>query len=328
MAGYILRRLLFMIPVLIVISIIAFLVIELPPGDYFIQMMNALIILYGDEGMKTVDQYREIYGMDRPVYVRYFKWVSNIILRGDFGRSFQDNTSVSEILARRVPLTLLLTLLSLLLTWVVAVPVGVYSAVKQYHPFDYGATIFAFLGMATPNFLLAIVLMFLFYNVFGLSIGGLFSPEFRHASWSLGKLLDMGKHLLIPVVVVGTADMAGLVRIIRSMMLDELGKQYVQTARAKGAPERIVVWKHMLKIAMLPVVSTIGWLLPRLMSGAAVVSIVMNLPTVGTRLLEALLEQDMYVAAGMILVLSTFTVIGTLISDIFLAIIDRRIRYD
>ncbi|MCJ8329985.1 MAG: ABC transporter permease [Lentisphaeria bacterium] len=328
MASYIIRRLLYMIPVLLIISVIAFLVIELPPGDYFTQMMDQMVSQYGADAEKTVEQYRAAYGLDKPIHVRYFRWVTNIVLHGDFGRSFQDNTSVREILISRVPLTLLITTFSLLLAWIIAVPIGVYSAVKQYSMFDYGATILAFLGMAIPNFLLATILLAVFYNVFGLSVGGLYSPEYRQAAWSFAKLLDLAKHLIIPVIVIGTADMAGLVRVIRAMMLDELGKQYVQTARAKGAPEWVVIWKHMLKIAMLPVISTIGWMLPRLISGAAVVSIVMNLPTVGTRLLKALLEQDSYVSAGLLLVLGTFTVIGTLISDIAMAGIDKRIDYD
>ena len=241
--------------------------------------------------------------------------------------SFEENRPVKEILLSRIPPTILITTVTLLFIYIVAVPIGVYSAVKQYSLFDYIFTFFAFIGVATPNFLLALVLMFIFYEAFGWSLGGLYSQGFQGASWSLAKLIDLGKHLVLPVIVLGTAGTAGLVRVLRGTMLDEMRKAYVQTARSKGLAERIVLWKHIFRIAVLPVVSTIGWLLPAIISGEAITSIVLNLPTTGARLLDALKAQDMYVAGSFILILSTLTVIGTMISDILLAALDPRIKY-
>jgi peptide/nickel transport system permease protein len=225
-------------------------------------------------------------------------------------------------------MTMLITLLTLLFSWIVAIPIGVYSAVKQYTVFDYIFTFFAFIGQSIPNFLLALVLMFLLYTNFGWSVGGLFSLEYESAAWSFGKFVDLLKHLVLPVIVIGTAGTAGMVRTLRGMILDELGKQYVQTARAKGLTEQIVLWKHIFRIAILPIISTIGWLLPRLVSGALITSIVLNLPTSGAEMYNALMNQDMYVAGAFVLLLSTLTIIGTLISDILLAQIDPRIQYE
>ena len=242
--------------------------------------------------------------------------------------SFEENRPVKEILLARIPPTMLITTVTLLFIYIVAVPIGVYSAVKQYSFFDYIFTFFAFIGIATPNFLLALILMFIFYESFGWSLGGLYSQGFQNASWSLAKFVDLSKHLVLPVIVLGTAGTAGLVRVLRGTMLDEMKKAYVQTARSKGLAERIVLWKHLFRIAVLPIISTIGWLLPAIISGEAITSIVLNLPTTGARLLDALKAQDMYVAGSFILILSTLTIIGTLISDILLAALDPRIKYD
>ncbi len=327
MQGYIIKRLLYIIPTLVLISIIAFIAIELPPGDFATQQMAALIQDFGDAAEQRVKELQKRYGFDKPVYQRYFFWMKNILLHGDFGRSFIQNRPVWDIIKNRIGLTLAITSITLLFTWIVAIPIGVYSAVKQYKPFDYIFTFIAFIGRATPNFILALILMYILYQAFGWSVGGLFSPGYEAIPWSFAKLLDFGKHLILPVIVIGTSDMAGLVRVLRAMVLDELNKDYVQTARAKGLSESVVVWKHIFKIAILPIISTIGWLLPRLISGAAITSIVLNLPTTGSALLTALKEQDMYVAGGFILILSALTLIGTLISDILLVYIDRRITY-
>jgi len=326
--AYILRRCLYVIPVLILISIITFIVIQLPPGDFLTSQLQQLEEQYGDSVERQINILRRQYGLDQPLYVQYFKWVGGILTRFDFGGSFSQNRPVKEIIMERMPFTILITFCTLLFTWIVAIPIGVYSAVKQYSILDYVFTFLAFIGQSIPNFLLALVLMYFFYSNFGWSVGGLFSPEYLVSSWGIGKILDLGKHLVLPIIVVGTAATAGIVRVLRGMMLDELNKEYVQTARAKGLRERVVIWKHIFRIAVLPLVSTIGWLLPSLVSGQMITSIVLNLPTTGPILYQSLLNQDMYVSGSFILLLSTLTVTGTLISDILLALVDPRIRYD
>jgi peptide/nickel transport system permease protein len=328
MAAYVIRRLLYMIPTVILISIIAFLVIQAPPGDFLTSYINELQETAGTLSVMEIDFLRAQYGLDKPIHAQYLSWITNIILRGDFGYSLAQQRPVREILAERVPLTMMITAFTLVFTWVVAIPLGVLSAVKQYSLFDYVFTFLAFIGRSIPAFLLALMLMFAFYTLFGWSLGGLYSPEYQYAPWSIGKLIDLSKHLVLPVVVIGSAGTALLVRVLRGMVLDELGKQYVRTARSKGLPERAVVWKHIFRIAILPLISTIGWLLPQLVSGSLIVSIVLNLPTTGSAMFNALMDQDMYLSGSFVLILSILTVIGTLISDILLALIDPRIRYD
>ncbi len=328
MTTFILRRCLFIIPLLFLISVISFAVIQAPPGDYLTSQIEELRQQYGSAAERQIQALRQRYGLDQPMYIQYFNWIRNIIVDFDFGYSFAESRAVTEIIRARVPLTVLMTFVTLIFTWVVAIPIGVYSAVRQYTVFDYIFTFFAFIGRSIPNFLLALVLMFFFYTTLGWSLGGLFSPEFQGAPWSWAKVIDLARHLVLPVIVIGTAGTAGMVRVLRGMMLDELNKEYVQTARAKGLNERVVIWKHVFRIAVLPIISTVGWLLPRLVSGAMITSIVLNLPTTGARLFEALQHQDMYVAGSFILLLSSLTIIGTLISDILLAQIDPRIRYD
>jgi peptide/nickel transport system permease protein len=262
------------------------------------------------------------------VYEQYFLWISNIVLHGNFGQSFAENRPVSDILAERIPLTIMITTTTLLFTWLLAIPIGVFSAVKQYSVLDYFFTFLAFIGCSIPSFLLALVLMYLFYAAFGWSLGGLYSTQFQTQPWSSAKVLDLLQHMILPVIVIGTGGTASLVRVLRSLVLDELGKQYVQTARAKGLSERKVIWKHVFKIAISPVVSTIGWLLPSLISGSMITSIVLNLPTTGTAMYNALLNQDIYLSGAVVLTVSIFTVFGTLVSDVLLAAIDPRIRYD
>ena len=328
MIVFIIRRCLFILPLLFLISVVSFAVIQAPPGDYLTSQIQQLREQFGEAAEREIQTLRTRYGLDRPMYYQYYQWVTGIIFRLDFGQSFAENRSVRSIIANRLPFTVLMTLCTLLFTWAVAIPIGVLSAVKQYSPFDYVFTFFAFIGRSIPNFLLALVLMYIFYASFGWSLGGLFSQEYQRAPWSIGKVLDLARHLILPIIVIGTAGTAGMVRILRGMVLDELNKEYVQTARAKGLSERIVVWKHVFRIAVLPIVSTVGWLLPRLVSGAMITSIVLNLPTTGAAMLSALQTQDMYVAGSFVLLLSSLTIIGTLLSDIMLAQLDPRIRYD
>jgi len=327
MISYIVRRCFYMLIVLLATSVISFVIIQLPPGDYLTSViagMRASGVTVDKEQIRSLEKQ---YGLDLPVYAQYFKWMWNM-LHGDFGRSFQWNEPVSKLLGERLPLTITISLLTLLFVYIVSIPIGIYSATHQYSVGDYGFTIFGFAGLATPNFLLAIILMFVFYKYFGLSPGGLFSLEYQMAPWSVGKIIDMLKHFPIPIIVIGTAGTAGLIRVMRGCLLDELRKQYVITARAKGVSERALLFKYPVRIAINPIVSTIGWTLPGIVSGETIVAIVLNLPTTGPLLFRALMSQDMYLAGSIIMFLTILTIIGTLISDILLVWIDPRIRYE
>ena len=327
MLQYVFKRILYMIPTLIFISLISFFIIQLPPGDY----VTTLAATYASQGedvpYATVEQLRKTYGLDKPIYYQYFLWISKIVLRGDFGQSFDWKTPVSDLIWGRLGLTLTISIASLLFIWAIALPIGVYSAVKKYSIGDYIATFVGFIGLAIPNFLLALILMYIGFKYFGQSVGGLFSPQYLDAPWSWAKFLDLLSHLWIPVVVIGTAGTAGLIRIMRANLLDELFRPYVTTARAKGLKERRLLTKYPVRLALNPFISTVGWVLPSLISGEVIVSIVLGLPTTGPLLLRALLAQDMYLAGAFILLLAVLTVIGTLISDLLLAALDPRIRY-
>lgn len=328
MLQYILRRLFYMIPTLIVISIISFAIIQLPPGDYLTTYVAELVSQGETVNQATLDQLKERYGLGLPVYQQYLRWISNIVLRGDFGQSFTWGRPVNELIWDRLFFTMLITFLTVMFVWIVSLPIGVYSAVRQYSLGDYVATFFGFLGLATPDFLLGLVLMYVALKVFGQSVGGLFSPEYQDAPWTWAKVQDFLGHLWIPIIILGTSGTAGLIRIMRANLLDELHKPYVTTARAKGVPERTLVWRYPVRVALNPFVSTIGWTLPSLVSGSIIVSVVLNLPTTGPLLLQALMQQDMYLAGSFILIVSALTVIGTLISDILLAWLDPRIRFE
>jgi peptide/nickel transport system permease protein len=310
-----------------VISVIAFVVIQLPPGDYVTTVVSQML----GSGAREISpefeaQMREQYGLNQPITVQYFKWIGNILTRGDFGYSFIYKRDASELILERLPMTFAISFFSVVFIWAVAAPVGIYSAVKKYTVGDYLVTFIGFIGLAVPNFLLALILMYLSYRYFGEALIGLFSPEYVDAPWSLEKVWDMFKHLWIPVIIIGLGGTAGLIRTMRANVLDELNKPYVATARAKGLSERQLLWKYPVRHALNPFVSTIGWVLPGLVAGEVIVSIVLNLPTSGPILLGSLQSQDMYVAAGFILVLSSLTVIGTFISDLLLAWLDPRIR--
>jgi peptide/nickel transport system permease protein len=325
MLSFIVRRVVYMIPTVFLISVVAFLIIALPPGDYLTTLVAQMRAqgIEMDEGQLAALQQR--YGLGEPLYVQYLKWISAILTDLDFGQSFQYNRPVADLLAQRLPLTVVMALATLMFTWIIAFPVGLYSAVRQYSIGDYLFTTIGFLGLAVPNFLIALVLMYLGYRFFGLSVGGLFSPSYADAGWNLGKVVDLLGHLWVPIVVLGTAGTAGLIRILRNNLLDELRKPYVVAARARGIPERKVVLKYPLRIAMNPFISTIGWILPVLVSGEVIVAQVLSLPTTGPLLLSSLLSQDMYLAGSLILIVSVLTVIGTLLSDIALAWLDPRV---
>ncbi len=327
MASYIVRRLLYMVILLVAVSVVSFVIIQLPPGDFLstlIQRMKASGITISED---QIDALRQQYGLDLPVYAQYFKWMWNL-LHGDMGRSFQWNEPVTRLIGERLALTVVISLVTLVFTYVVAVPIGIFSATHQYSAFDYVFSVVGFVGLATPNFLLALVLMFLMYKYMNWSVGGLFSTAYAVAPWSFGKVIDLLKHLPIPIIVVGASGTAGLIRVMRGCLLDELRKQYVITARSKGVLERKLLFKYPVRVAINPLISTIGWNLPGIVSGATLVSIVLSLPTVGPLLLRALQAQDMYLAGSMVMLLAFLTIIGTLLSDILLVIVDPRIRFE
>jgi peptide/nickel transport system permease protein len=326
MIAYIIRRILLMIPTLIAISIISFIIIQLPPGDFLTTYVSQLSASGETVDQAELEALKERYGLDEPMYKQYLKWASNF-LRGDFGHSFEWNKPVSELIGERLSLTVIISVFTILFTWAISLPIGIYSAVRQYSWMDYFLTVIGFIGLATPNFLFALVMLWVSYAYLGLSIGGLFSPEYAEAPWSVAKFIDLLKHLWIPVVIVGTAHTAKFIRIIRGNLLDELRKPYVTTARAKGLSEVHLILKYPVRVAINPLVSTIGWTLPELVSGIAITAVVLNLPTTGPLLLSALLSQDMQLAGTFIMLLSFLTVIGTLISDILLAWVDPRIRF-
>lgn len=327
MKQFLLRRAIYMVLTVWVISIIAFVVIQLPPGDYVTRLVTQLMASGTDNiDPAIIEQLREQYGLNDPLHIQYFKWIRNIITKGNFGYSLAFQRDAKELILERLPLTFIVTLSTVLFVWVVALPIGVFSAVRKYSLADYAATFIGFIGLATPNFLFALILMYLSYKYGGRALIGLFSPEYATAPWSGAKILDLMKHLLIPMIIIGTSFTAGLIRTMRANLLDELNRPYVDAARAKGLSETRLLWKYPVRYALNPFVSTIGWALPGLVAGEVIVSIVLNLPTSGPVLFNALLEQDMYVAAGFILVLSSLTVIGTFISDVLLAILDPRIR--
>jgi len=315
-----------MLPTIVLISFISFSIIQLPPGDYLTSYIAAL----GETG-ETVDDaqaaaLRARYNLDQPFMVQYWRWLTGM-LQGDMGMSFEWNRPVTELIGERLFLTTVISIATLLMTWALAIPIGIYSAVKQYSLPDYCFTFLGFIGLATPNFLLALVFMYIGYSVFGVSAGGLFSPEYQSAAWSFGKFVDLLGHLWIPVVVIGTSGTAGLIRVMRANLLDELRKQYVMTARAKGVRYWKLLMRYPVRVALNPLVSTVGWVLPGIVSGATITSVVLGLPTTGPLLLRALMNQDMYLAGSMVMMLSVLTLIGTLISDILLLWLDPRIRY-
>lgn len=328
MFRFILWRMVWMLPFLLAISFISFVLIQLPPGDYVTTYIATLAASNEIVDQNTAADLRSRFGLDQPMIVQYWKWITNIVLYGDFGLSFEWQQPVSELIWERMSLTLVLTFSTLLLTWGIALPIGMFSAVKKYSIGDYVVTFFSFLGLAVPSFLLALVLMYFAAVEFGQSVGGLFSEQYQNAPWNFDKFIDFLQHLWIPVVILGVSGTASLIRVMRANMLDELNRPYVTTARAKGLSEFTLLVKYPMRLALNPFISTIAWLLPNLVSGSIIVAIVMSLPTAGPLLLQSLMSQDMYLAGAFILLICALTVVGSLISDILLALVDPRIRLE
>ncbi|GGD89158.1 ABC transporter permease [Paenibacillus nasutitermitis] len=327
MLNYIGYRVLQLIPLLIAISIIVFVIIQLPPGDFLTTYIANLKLSGTEVNDSAILNLKMQYGLDKPMYMQYLVWMKNIIVHGDLGRSFQWNLPVTQVIGERLALTMTISIISLIVVWIIAIPIGIYSATNQYSVMDYIFTFIGFIGLAVPGFLIALIIIYVIFTQTGMSITGLFSPEYQDAPWSMDKIINMLPRLALPVVVIGMSGTAGLIRITRGMLLDELSKQYVITARAKGVSERKLLFKYPVRMAINPLISTIGWTLPALISGEAIVSIVLNMPTTGPMLLKALMFQDMYLAGSFLLIISVLTVIGTLLSDILLAALDPRIRY-
>ena len=326
MLKYILNRVLIMVPTVLLISFIVFWIIQLPPGDFIDTYISQARAAGEVVDLYTIDQMRQAYGLDKPFLVQYGIWIRDILLKGDFGYSFQWHKHVSDLVASRIGITMLVSLLSLLFTYVVSIPIGILSATRQYSVLDYLATFIGFLGVATPGFLLAIVLMYLSFVWFGNPMIGLQSQRFMSEAWSWAKLVDLAKHLILPVVIIGMSGTCGLIRVMRGQLLDELRRQYVITARAKGVGRTRLLFKYPVRAALNPIVSTIGWSLAGIFSGSTITAIVLNLPMQGPLIYGALMSQDMYLAGGFLLILTVLTVIGTLVSDILLAWLDPRIR--
>ncbi|HEY63848.1 MAG TPA: ABC transporter permease [Caldilineae bacterium] len=328
MLAYLAKRLIFMVITLFVISIISFVIIQLPPGDFLTSYVAQLRQEgdYIDEAQ--IEALRQRYGLGQPIYVQYFKWISGIILRGDWGQSLEWQKPVKELIWERIALTMVLSGTSIIVSWCIGIPIGVYSATHQYSFLDYAMTFISFVGVGLPGFLVALVVMWLAMSLLGINVGGLFSQEYILAPWSWEKVMDMLKHIWIPIFIIAIESTAGSIRTTRANLLDELSKPYVETARAKGLPEWKVIWKYPVRVALNPFFSTVGWSLASLISGTTLVAMVLSLQTTGPLLLRALMSQDMYLAGSFILLLSALTVIGTLISDLILAWADPRIRLE
>ncbi|MFT6915817.1 MAG: peptide/nickel transport system permease protein [Motiliproteus sp.] len=325
MARYILNRVLLMIPTLILISFIIFVIIQLPPGDYLESYISELQSQGETVDLLQIEMLRQRYGLDEPFLIQYFTW-STGMLHGDFGYSFEYGLPVNEVVGDRLFLTMVISILTIMFTWIVAFPIGMYSATHKYSWSDYSLTFLGFMGLATPNFLLALVMLYFANVTFGTSIGGLMAAEYVNQPWSWDKLMSVLEHLWIPVVVIGTSGTAGMIRRLRANLLDELHKPYVVTARAKGVPPFRLLVKYPLRVSLNFFVSDIGNMLPSIISGAEIVAVVMSLPTTGPILIAALQSQDMYLAGSFLMFLAILTVVGVLISDLALALLDPRIR--
>ena len=321
------ERLLSTIILMVTVSIVAFILIQLPPGDFADSYANKKAqggVVFTEE---ELDEMRNRLGLNRAYHIQYFDWIGDV-LQGDFGFSWEYHRPVSDVIGERLGLTLLLAFSTLVFTYLVALPIGIYSAVRQYSIGDHVMTLFGYIGLATPNFMLALVLLYLGSELFGLSAGGVFSPEFQEAPWSLAKFWDMLAHLWVPVLVLGTAGTAFQMRTMRATLLDEINKMYVIAARAGGISEFKLLMKYPVRMALNPIVSTLGWELTNIISGAPIVALVLSLPDTGPLFLQALLNQDMYLAGAMILIYCVLVVIGTLVSDLLLIWLDPRIRLE
>jgi len=328
MIRFVINRFVYMILTLAAVSMVAFVLIQLPPGDFADSYANKRQQAGAPIKVEELDEIRRRLGIDKPWYIQYGKWISNMVLEGDMGYSWEWRRPVSDLIAERLPLTLLLAFSTLILMYGLAIPIGIYSAVRQYSVTDHIFSTVGYVGLAIPNFLLALILMYLGQQWFGQSVGGLFSPEYQDAPWSWPRVVNLAEHLWVPVVVLGTAGTAYLIRTIRASTLDELDKMYVMAARAGGLSPIRLLLKYPVRMALNPIVATLGWRLTYVISGAPIVGVVMSLPDTGPLFLHALLNQDMYLAGGMVLIYCAFTIIGTFISDLLLVLLDPRIRME
>ena len=327
MTRFLLKRLVLLPVLLFLFSVTVFAIMQAPPGDFLTTYAATLAASGSSISTEQLEALRREYGLDQPIHVQYLRWIDNLA-RGHLGLSLEYQRPNAELIGERLVLTVVLALLSFVLTWVVAVPAGIYSATHPRSVLDYAFTVLNYVGVATPNFMLALVLMWSAFAYLGWSVTGLFSPEFVEAPWSVARVADLLRHVWLPVVVLGVAGTARLTRVMRANLLDELNKPYVLTARAKGLSEWRLVLRYPTRLALNPLVSTIGWYLPALFSGSLIVATVMNLPNIGPLLLRALINQDMYLAGSILLIYCFLTIVGTLISDILLAWLDPRIRLE
>ena len=328
MLRFFVHRLVYMVATLAAVSVVAFVLIQLPPGDYADAYANKRQQAGAPITQEELTAIRVRLGLDRPWYVQYGSWVSAIVLKGDMGYSWEWRRPVVDVIAERLPLTLILAFSTLFFMYAVAMPIGIYSAVRQYSFSDHAFSAVGYIGLATPNFLLALILMYLGQKWFGQSVGGLFSPEFQDAPWSWARIKDLAGHLWVPVIVLGSAGTAYLIRTMRAAVLDELNKMYVMAARAGGLSPMHLLLKYPVRMALNPILATLGWRLTYVISGAPIVGVVMSLPDTGPLFLHALLNQDMYLAGAMILVYCALTIIGTFVSDLLLVALDPRIRME
>lgn len=326
MLTYIFKRLLMMIPTVFLVSLVSFLIIQLPPGDY----LSTVVAGMQQQGQavqpEQLQALRVRYALDEPIFIQYWTWISNIVLHGDFGQSFHYGRPVSDLLRERLPLTLGMGITSFVIGWSVALVAGIYSAARKYTVMDYIITTLSFLGVAIPGFLIALVSLYVQFQFFGASVGGVFSAEYAEANWNLGKLIDFIKHLWLPVIVLTLGGVGGTIRVLRANLLDELGKPYVVAARGRGLDERSLLLRYPVRVALNPFIATIGWAIPAIFDGEVLISTVLGLETTGPLLLVALQSQDMYLAGSVLFIVCVLTVIGTLISDILLAAVDPRVR--
>jgi len=327
MLAYLLRRLGLAALTVWAVSVLSFVVIQLPPGDYISSYIAQMTASGSFVSQQEAEALRQQYGLDKPIWVQYMRWIG-MVMQGNFGMALEWHRPVSEVIGDRLWLTMAVSGAAILLTWLLALPIGIYSAVRQYSVGDYVATFLGFIGLAVPSFMLALVLMYLGFTLFNMNIGGLFSDEMAQAPWSWAKAWDLVKHLPLPAAILGLAGTAQLIRIMRANLLDELRRPYVVTARARGLGEWRLILKYPVRVALNPFASTIGYLLPYVVSGSIIVSLVLSLPTVGPLLLRALIAQDMFLAGTIVLLLGVLTVIGTLLSDILLMWIDPSIRLE
>ena len=328
MFAYIARRVLLMIPTLLLVSVVSFALLQLPPGDYLTDYAAQLSSQGESVDQEAIAALRERYGLGEPIYVQYGKWVYGIVTRGDWGQSMELQKPVSELIWDRLGLTIALALFSLVISWLIAIPVGVYSATHQYSILDYAMSTFSFLGVGVPPFLWALIIMYIAQSQLGLNVGGLFSEKYLVAPWSVDRVVDLLKHLWIPALIIALVNTASELRTTRANLLDELNKPYVELARAKGLKERTLIWKYPVRVALNPFFSTAGWSLSQRISDITLMSVVLSLDTTGPMQLRALVSQDMYLAGSILFLLSVLVVVGTLVSDILLAWADPRIRLE